>query len=283
MLAPELAAELRALDFAQRVIRVDELLATNHFPSDAMAHALYFKAHAQRQILMPDQALQTSEGALRLDMTNDLRAVLLECVGMSQYDLGHTQAVEETCARLGQMAMPFSVHTNWLMLRGRVLLRKRDRSGLDLFAEAESRYGSQGDEHNQAWAQLSAARLALVLGNYALASAISNRVTCQAWKPRACLVRAEASICEGNFEPALYELHTAGDLDQPPCDAVDRARKTFLEALLSIRKGDKLRGLVLMDVAGAEARSAQRLDLELIDAINALRAEACSEPGVGRC
>jgi hypothetical protein len=146
-----------------------------------------------------------------------------------------------------------------------------------LFEKAESlTYDGKEYEQLTAWAQLSTARLAYLLGDCERAMAAVGRVSFQPYIPKARLMEAEIRLDQGNFDAAHHLAMQVNAGAYGEYDAVDEARSRYICAACAIARGDFWNGAILHEEARKLAHAAPIRDLELIDMVNALRAKFAS-------
>ncbi|MFZ5815365.1 MAG: hypothetical protein ACOY93_08680 [Bacillota bacterium] len=267
----QLVKNLMALPARERIPRCEEILSGNELDPDGRSRIAYVLAHAQRAESRPAEAMQTCQAALSRDMSDARRSVLMQCLALCQYDLGLMTELPATLDDWERLPMPGVLRAYWLMLKGRVLLRHRDPSALPLFAEAEELFADPDQAQSRAWAQLSTARLCWLLGDLDEAERALGRVTYAPYIPKARLLQAEVTVTRGDVTTAEELVRAVRAGHYGPLDRVDEARSRYVEALCALHNGAQWSAALLAEEARKLAVTSSMKDLELIDAITALR------------
>lgn len=191
--------------------------------------------------------------------------------GMSEYYLGRFAELSSTLEQLSVIELPDDYRCRYLMLHGRLLAHRREDLAFAVFAEAEAICGALGLEQDEAWAQLSAARLALVLSRPEATVETARRVTFPLYQPKARLLEAEALIAAGGDLGAetLVNGVLAGEFGLP--EDVDLARAMYIQAYCLFLRDRLLDAGLLLGEARNKARGVAQQDFELLNAIEQLR------------
>lgn len=206
-------------------------------------------------------------GAARDD---SMRSRLLLGCAMTQYYLGEFTPLEQTIAQMATIPMTPDVRSRWLMLRGRVLGHYRSVEAFSLYAEAEAAFRELGILQDEAWAQLSAARLALIMGLHQEALDAVLRVTFAPYLPKARLLEAEIRLGMGDTEAACGLLDSLSGGTYGPSDDVDHARALYVKSAVQFKRGDFVEAAFLLGEARSKALSAPQRDYELLNCIERL-------------
>lgn len=218
------------------------------------------------------ESLAACRDGLALTAEGEYRVYLLLSKAMTEYALGEISALETTVQSMEHLAMPEVIRCRWLMLRGRVLAHRRDPMALACFAESEAAFAELGLAQDQAWAQLSAARLALTLGDNAAVWTIAARVAFRDYQVKARLLEAEAHLAVGDTHAAGMIAKDCAAGNAGACDEVDIARTLYVQAACALARNELVEAGLLLGEARNRAVVASQKDFELLNAIEALRA-----------
>jgi hypothetical protein len=246
-------------------------LSLRDLSAEESAHIRYFLAHAYRQLNRPAEALMVCNEALPDTVSVRWRSMMLECRAMSLYDLGRLDEIPGVVAEAERLDLPVTVKGHLLGLQGCLLSRQLDPAAFSTFQAAEDLFTDANHAYGASWVQRSAAALAIKLSGLDRADELLCRVTFPMVLPEVRLLQAQVLYLRGlKSESAdLVNQVISGCWGEPA--VIDRARAHYLQAVRLADNGLLVQASEQVYQAFEELRLQQRYEIDLTDALNALR------------
>lgn len=261
------------LGYPERITECEALLRGDYGPLDVEARSSvwHFKAHAHRQLHQPSAALATCEQAWGENLTNRVRAIIVENQAMSLYDLGLIGDLPSVFRQFKGLPIEPAVLAHVLVLRGCVLSWRRDRRAFRVLERAAAMLRSLGYQASEAWAQRSAASLTAKLGMSAEAFRWADMITYEPALPQAAIIKARAACLEGRSADglAMADEVLGGIHGEPAAD--DRAWVHWLRSCESWKVGDLVSASAHLQKAQQEIREMPRMEIDLVEAVDGMR------------